>query len=879
MQRNRIVKGLLGGLLVMAMLLSVVPTLVFPATTAAATWFVDPSGVMGFTTIQAAVTAASGGDDILVLDGTYAENVIVDKSLVIRSASSAAGVTVTAVTASSPVFIVSANSVTIDGFTVSGTTSTSIGGIEVSDVSSCLIANNYVTGCGVGIRLAGGASNNSITGNNCYGNTKYGLAIRGMAAENLVSKNIFSSNTSKDICIKDTTSNNRVWLNDILSTGVEILTTVVGNSPSPITYTYNSGTYTGYLGNYYSTYSGVDADGNGVGDSAFTSSSYTDSYPLMAEYDSGSYVEVVPPVAAFGSDVQSGTAPLTVAFTDQSTGAPTSWAWDFDNDGSVDSTDQNPSYIYAAAGTHTVKLTAANAAGSDDEVKTDYITVTESVGTMVSIPLDYTTYVMSIDPDYAYYEDSTEVGVVSSPPDYSGNMRGYVYADLSLIPAGATVSAANLRMCLGYGAESGFNDVHRVNDSWELTTLTWNNQPSLQLSPTDSQPTSASQVGDWISWSITADVQACMSGVPNCGWVIKYSTEDSATALESWYFGLGTDYPPYLEVTYTAAPGTYVITASAGANGSIDPAGAVSVNEGDSQSFTITQDTGYEVADVLVDGASVGAVSSYTFTSVQADHTIAASFKVAPWIYFANPSALPGVGFGFNLYDFTPNASGVVWFDADGDGIRDAEESQLTVTVNATGSYGGGPLTSPADAAPGPYTVYADVPEGGAVEALAIFTVRGIILSPASGPSGTIIDITGLGFATNRTGTVWFDSDGDSAIDAEEPQVAATTDSGGTLSPVSLTVPDVAGGTYYVRADVPAGGFVPDVSAAFTVTSSVPEWDLNGDGVCNIGDVVVIGLHWGETGPAGWIPQDLNSDGVINIGDVVVLGLHWGETW
>jgi hypothetical protein len=60
---------------------------------------------------------------------------------------------------------------------------------------------------------------------------------------------------------------------------------------------------------------------------------------------------------------------------------------------------------------------------------------------------------------------------------------------------------------------------------------------------------------------------------------------------------------------------------------------------------------------------------------------------------------------------------------------------------------------------------------------------------------------------------------------------------------------------------------------------SVPYWDLNGDHVCNIGDVVMIGLKWGQTGTAGWIPEDVNNDGVINIGDVVVLGLHWGETW
>jgi hypothetical protein len=58
-----------------------------------------------------------------------------------------------------------------------------------------------------------------------------------------------------------------------------------------------------------------------------------------------------------------------------------------------------------------------------------------------------------------------------------------------------------------------------------------------------------------------------------------------------------------------------------------------------------------------------------------------------------------------------------------------------------------------------------------------------------------------------------------------------------------------------------------------------PEWDLNGDQVCNIGDVVKVGLHWGETGNDGWIPEDLNNDGTINIGDVVVIGLYWGETW
>ena len=71
----------------------------------------------------------------------------------------------------------------------------------------------------------------------------------------------------------------------------------------------------------------------------------------------------------------------------------------------------------------------------------------------------------------------------------------------------------------------------------------------------------------------------------------------------------------------------YTITATAGEGGSITPNGDVSVKEGASQSFAITANNGYEIADVLVDGSSVGAVESYTFSDVKANHTISASFS------------------------------------------------------------------------------------------------------------------------------------------------------------------------------------------------------------------------------------------------------------
>ena len=81
----------------------------------------------------------------------------------------------------------------------------------------------------------------------------------------------------------------------------------------------------------------------------------------------------------------------------------------------------------------------------------------------------------------------------------------------------------------------------------------------------------------------------------------------------------------------------YTITATAGEGGSITPAGAVSVKEGASQTFAIAAQEGYAIADVLVDGQSVGAVDSYTFENVTANHTIAAVFtRTASDVQFDN---------------------------------------------------------------------------------------------------------------------------------------------------------------------------------------------------------------------------------------------------
>lgn len=87
-----------------------------------------------------------------------------------------------------------------------------------------------------------------------------------------------------------------------------------------------------------------------------------------------------PPEANFSASPLSGNNPLVVQFTDLSTGNPDSWKWDFDGNGTIDSSDKNPVWTYETAGTYTVSLRAINTTyGNDTETKTGYITVTEKI--------------------------------------------------------------------------------------------------------------------------------------------------------------------------------------------------------------------------------------------------------------------------------------------------------------------------------------------------------------------------------------------------------------------------------------------------------------------------------------------------------------------
>ncbi len=139
----------------------------------------------------------------------------------------------------------------------------------------------------------------------------------------------------------------------------------------------------------------------------------------------------------------------------------------------------------------------------------------------------------------------------------------------------------------------------------------------------------------------------------------------------------------------------YTITASAGSSGSISPAGNLVVNYGSSQTFTFTPNTGYYIDSLIVDGVRQTSASSYTFSSVTANRTIRATFKLYQYTITASsgsngslsPSGNVVVNYGSNqTFTFTPN-TGYYVDSLIVDGVQQTSASSYifnSVTANHT---------------------------------------------------------------------------------------------------------------------------------------------------------------------------------------------------
>ncbi|GAB4198121.1 MAG: hypothetical protein OHK0022_17040 [Roseiflexaceae bacterium] len=127
---------------------------------------------------------------------------------------------------------------------------------------------------------------------------------------------------------------------------------------------------------------------------------------------------------------------------------------------------------------------------------------------------------------------------------------------------------------------------------------------------------------------------SCQAVVPDGTTITLQANPSPGSTFSGWSGALGgTTNPVGLTlnanqaVTATFTLNTYTITPTAGLNGSISPNTVQTIGYGGTQTFTITPNSGYRIADVLVDGVSVGPLGTYTFSNVAANHTIAATFE------------------------------------------------------------------------------------------------------------------------------------------------------------------------------------------------------------------------------------------------------------
>ncbi len=132
----------------------------------------------------------------------------------------------------------------------------------------------------------------------------------------------------------------------------------------------------------------------------------------------------------------------------------------------------------------------------------------------------------------------------------------------------------------------------------------------------------------------------------------------------------------------------YVVTASTGIGGNISPSGRVYLTDLDSQDFTITPDSGYYTAEILVDGLSKNAVSTYTFNNISEDHTISARFQLID----SDNDGLPD-WWEQQIMDYDQN-DGINRFedilpeeDFDGDNFSNKKEYQADTDPTDSGSH------------------------------------------------------------------------------------------------------------------------------------------------------------------------------------------------
>jgi len=215
---------------------------------------------------------------------------------------------------------------------------------------------------------------------------------------------------------------------------------------------------------------------------------------------------------------------LTVQFTDTSTGGPTSWEWDFQNDGTVDSTQQSPSFVYTSPGTYSVKLTVSNTSGSGSLTKAGYISVSPVGQTLTFTPTD-DSFVRSNLPNELN-------GGLNNLRSFKNLAETHSYLKFTVTGLTGSVVSAKLRLYV-VDASPNAGTLYPVADTtWSEGTLTWTNKPPASTTPIG--PAGPAKLGTWVEIDLGSTITgdgtyslALVGTYPDAAW---FSSKEGANS-------------------------------------------------------------------------------------------------------------------------------------------------------------------------------------------------------------------------------------------------------------------------------------------------------------------------------------------------------------
>ena len=311
---------------------------------------------------------------------------------------------------------------------------------------------------------------------------------------------------------------------------------------------------------------------------------------------------------------------------------------------------------------YTVRVYACNTAGCSTGFASVNLTCTQSTCSFTST-VRWGAGLACLANYNGTLQRSSSALLTNTAPNYTGQVTYTCNANGTLAQSNPSCSAvvrvdgvwSACSASCGGGTRSCTNPAPANGGAQCLGSTSCNTQPcnSPPSAPTISGPTTGNpstpymftftatdpqndQIRYGIDWSEPADgvadtwlpsgITYVNSGTPQSvahSWIGNGSHRFRALAQDAP--GRNSSWSDTYQITLSARP-SYIITASAGAGGTISPSGLVSVSQNSDQSFTITPNARYRIASVLVDGVNAGALSTRNFANVNAPHTITASF-------------------------------------------------------------------------------------------------------------------------------------------------------------------------------------------------------------------------------------------------------------